>query len=350
MIRKIGNFYGLVDENGTWLLNCRYREIEQISDKLYAVAFGPASNTRIIKYNNDIFNNISTYTVARDYHIEIFHPQKGFVTRNHTTRRCVDNNNKYGILKYSSANTYRTFYGLLSQEGVVLLQPIYDSIDICSKDTFIVKQGKRYCLMTCGGKPITKEYNKITTVDNEIYRCWEGNTVLRPKTKTILDPIIGTGAFSYIDKNGNKIIPGYYTNSRDFNDGLAPFCVDGKWGAIDIAGEVVIECQFEDLLPFHYGFAVAKKDGRYGYISKDGQTKIPFEYHEASSFHLEFETLIVARAKGIWGEIEFQLDGNEITEQYLQEESSNFGWSQEDIDDAYKAAFEGMPEAEWNID
>ena len=91
--------------------------------------------------------------------------------------------------------------------------------------------------------------------------------------------------------------------------------MNGKWGAIDIDGKIVI--------PFEYTDVYSKYE--------NGQCRL-----------MSGDTIHV-----------IDRDGKEI-ETYPRPRSNyddyDSGYSQEDLDDMYRAAFEGDPSAQWNID
>jgi hypothetical protein len=55
-----------------------------------------------------------------------------------------------------------------------------------------------------------------------------------------------------------------------FNEGLAPFCDDGKWGYIDREFKIIIKPQFDQVLGFSEDLACVKIDGKWGFINREG--------------------------------------------------------------------------------
>ena len=99
-----------------------------------------------------------------------------------------------------------------------------------------------------------------------------------------LAPAGKDGIYGYIDKDGNEIIPFEFEDALPFSQGLAPVKKEGMYGYIDKDGKEVIPFEFEDACSFSEGLAPVKKDGMYGYIDKDGKEVIPFEFEDARSF------------------------------------------------------------------
>ena len=107
----------------------------------------------------------------------------------------------------------------------------------------------------------------------------------------------GRGGISYINENGETVIPGtnliaYSNLGHSFSEGLAVAEVDTaglKYGYIDMQGKFVIPATFDGLLPFSEGLARAydadKK--KYGYVKRVNNTlkwAIPAMFKEARNF------------------------------------------------------------------
>jgi hypothetical protein len=80
----------------------------------------------------------------------------------------------------------------------------------------------------------------------------------------------GSQRFGIINKRGNILHAPEYDQTREFHEGLAAVCVDGKWGYVDAGGGWVIAPQFSSADDFWHGLAqVAVKDGP-RYIDRNG--------------------------------------------------------------------------------
>ena len=99
-----------------------------------------------------------------------------------------------------------------------------------------------------------------------------------------LAPAGKDGIYGYIDKNENEIITFEFEDALPFSEGLAPVKKDGMYGYIDKDGKEVIPFEFEDALPFSQDLAPVKKKEKYGYIDKDRKVIIPFEFRDAHPF------------------------------------------------------------------
>lgn len=59
----------------------------------------------------------------------------------------------------------------------------------------------------------------------------------------------------YVDENLEPKTPFCFDDGKDFNEGFAAVCLNGKWGYIDNKGEIVIDFQYGEAYSFQNGFA-----------------------------------------------------------------------------------------------
>lgn len=123
----------------------------------------------------------------------------------------------------------------------------------------------------------------------------------------------------------------------------------GIWGFVDEHAEIVIAPQYENASTFSEERALVKLNGKWGAIDIEGKIVIPFEYTDVYS---KYENGQCRLMSGDTIHV-IDRDGKEI-ETYPRPRSNyddyDSGYSQEDLDDMYRAAFEGDPSAQWNID
>lgn len=84
-------------------------------------------------------------------------------------------------------------------------------------------------------------------------------------------PYCVAGKWGYMDKNGNIAILSQYEEAGAFENGLAIVKLDGKWGVIDIHGKTVFECIYDNISPFSDGYALAETGSENYYLSSDGK-------------------------------------------------------------------------------
>ena len=140
---------------------------------------------------------------------------------------------------------------------------------------------------------------------------------------------------------------------------------DSLWGFVDFNGEIKIQPTFEKVRRFSAGRAAYKQDGRYGFIDINGERITPPLYSDVKNFDVVEQKAKVYIGKyynyvNLNGELmadwlpvrtHFNDAYNDNEEHHYNRYNGTYaqsyeGWSDEEIDEA----FDGNPEAYWNID
>lgn len=105
----------------------------------------------------------------------------------------------------------------------------------------------------------------------------------------------------YVDRKGVLVLPFKYDSGRDFSEGVAPVAVGDKWGYIDSSGQWLLEPQFAEAYPFHAGVAIVQDDHRsLRLISRTGNTLHRIEgYSWVSSTGFNEHGLAVVETRGV---------------------------------------------------
>ena len=228
-------------------------------------------------------------------------------------------------------------WGAISRSGQILIPPVFDEINSSPTSSHItVRIGKRWAIADRSGKLIgSAEYERVNVYDPGLAVVQRGNQqeMIEVPTEKPLplrhDAIYPTqhrqrwivktnGLYGVSDRSGNPIIKQEHpligrkganhfevSNARlralttidgkfltdfifqqigEFNDGLAPAKIEGKWGFIDAKGGMVIEARFSYAYPFLQGLAPVSIDKKYGYIDKTGAFVIRPQFEEAQGF------------------------------------------------------------------
>ena len=59
----------------------------------------------------------------------------------------------------------------------------------------------------------------------------------------------------YVDENMKPLTPFCFDNGKDFKEGLAPVCLNGRWGFMNEKSEILIDFQYGDADAFENGYA-----------------------------------------------------------------------------------------------
>ncbi len=91
------------------------------------------------------------------------------------------------------------------------------------------------------------------------------------------------GLWGY-EQYGELVILHRFQEAGDFEDGLAPVKLNGKFGFINKEGKGVIPYRFDCAGSFSEGLAKVSMSNKWGYIDKSGALVIPFKYSLADDF------------------------------------------------------------------
>lgn len=209
-------------------------------------------------------------------------------------------------------------YGLLSNQGYLLLAPTYRKISTMKGGTFYIAytwEGDYTCLNANGkqmfeprkGKVGNGFYEGLCSYENREtgekgYFDTTGMVVFinnyeykyNPASKEIgmYDPrdkeglhfsegklgLNHQGKFGFIDKAGNEVIPFKYDMVWNFKDGFAKVKLNGKYGFINHSGKEITAIAYDEVNHFYEGLAFVKKGEKCGYIDTNGEEVIPLNF------------------------------------------------------------------------
>jgi len=107
--------------------------------------------------------------------------------------------------------------------------------------------------------------------------------------------------WGFFDTVKNKIvIPVKYEQVQNFNEGLAPVFINGKWGFINTKGILVIEPKFNMVKLFHDSLAAVKLGKSWNYINKNGEIVLKTSFDRVGNF---FNGLAMFKKDHQWGYI-----------------------------------------------
>lgn len=116
------------------------------------------------------------------------------------------------------SNEFGNKYGFQSQNGEIVIPPIYDAVSKFSEGRAAVEINGFWGFIDKSGKKVTPVKYQVVYDFNEGRAC-----VSRDDKK-----------FGCIDKSGKEVIPLKYDNVIDFSDSLAVVNIGAKFGFIDI--------------------------------------------------------------------------------------------------------------------
>ena len=174
------------------------------------------------------------------------------------------------------------------------------------------------------------------------------------------------GQWGIINNLGEIIIPMRFDFIRAVKNGMTVYVKDRKYGIINLIDHYRTAPIFKFLFSFSEGLCAFRSfenaengDGRWGYrysdcglINEKGQIVVPAAYYRIHPF--KEGMAIVESSSHFINQIDH--NGNllrewkELPSREEPYEDHDEGYTQDELEDMYRAAFEGDPSAQWNID
>ena len=215
----------------------------------------------------------------------------------------IKNKSKYDFeiervteINYNIINS-KDRYGVIDREGNVVVEPIYDIVQIPnpSKDIFVCmyeynveKREYKVKVLNAKGNELYPGYDNIQAIPTET--TYDGI----PFEKTVLK-YKKDGKYGLLNINGKEITAAEYDQilAISYKEGMLLVKQNDKCGVININGKIVIPIDYETITADNYynektlyktaGFIVSKKSDegyRYGYINYKGAMVVNTEYTE----------------------------------------------------------------------
>ena len=227
--------------------------------------------------------------------------------------------------------------GFINKQAVLLVEPKYDiTYGSVLKEADFVKVGTRYSYgyPRTNGEVQTYDRYKWGLLDsrgNIVLECLFANTAVSDDKELFTLKSYDSG-YCVVDRNGNKIVQnGEYNIIDGYTRGYARVKKGKKWGIIDADGNIVLPIEYDEVWSFHN-----KPELNFTRVKKNGYMRFYF-----ATGKLIDEKLNYTRQYNI-GDYR---DGHygEFAGTYAQDVA---GYS----DDVINDAFDGEPDAYWNID
>lgn len=264
---KKGEKWGLMDMNGTLILQPKYSELYINNDKYISLKDGHKSG--IALYSGEIILDPIYADIRRDE----YHPLFVFMKDN-KRGLCHWNGAQLLPMEYDEIRIKRDYiqlkkgekYGLSDTLGRIILEAKYDHLQTPYgwRMAFFQQDGKWGAVSWAGREIIPALYDDLYDNRNWIFARKDGK-------------------MSGFSLNGKSLFANA-DNMRKIED-LLFFQQGDKWKAVDVNGTQIIPPNYSDIgHSMSYGPLPVEKNGKWGYINEKNETVIPFIYDKASSF------------------------------------------------------------------
>lgn len=255
---KKGGEWGLMDFQGDLVLKHAYdsigRGLNLTFPAKYVGSWGilNAFGHWLVQPGYESMSTLARFYVAERRGLKNIFTAEG--SNLYTTRaRLVQGNESIEILSNGK-------YGLISDQGVVIFDPIYDQVS--HKGDFYLGGSSR------GG--VIKDSNgefllRLDEGVSEVFDLREG-----------FFHIVKNGLHGFVDEQGRLRIANRYDSARAFHEERAAIMIRGSWGFIDKEEELVIQPYFKEVSDFKDGLAIVTSDLK-GLIDLNGQMVINME-------------------------------------------------------------------------
>lgn len=177
--------------------------------------------------------------------------------------------------KYANANLTKARYGLIDTLGNVIVTPQYQEAWVATKKNIVAaKSNNKYGILDEDGKIL------LPFIYDELEcQSYNGGTFLLKKSKK----------FSYADSTGKIISKREYDFGESFWSRRARVSINGKFGFIDSTGTEVVPLIYKAAEPFYYNVAIVGDGNKFGMINNKGEIIEPIEYERIVDIYDEKE-------------------------------------------------------------
>ena len=157
-------------------------------------------------------------------------------------------------------------YGVLSEDGAVVVTPQYDSISHYSSGLAVVYHNRQFGVIDKTGTFTIPFSLKLV----ELYDFHDG-IALAAQLNLMTSRI--RKQYGFIDENGITVVPFIYEDGhKAFSNGLAGMRLNGAWGFINLQGENIIPFLYDTVSRFSNGRSKVVYHGLIHTIDTQGRT------------------------------------------------------------------------------
>lgn len=186
-----------------------------------------------------------------------------------------------------------------------------------------------------GNEIVSCMFHKIERLKNKFFR-------------TSIEDNNGNRKYGCLNQKCVEVLPPIYDFIFDFSSGFS-IVIDQnqKYGLINIEGVFVLPLNYDLIKTFEDGLAIISQNGKCGFIDTKLNIVVPIIYDKVDPFNGKNTTGVCL--DGEWLKIE--RTGVVIIDDYGYDHDKMYTeYTDSELRDMYRGAFEGFPDAEWNVD
>ncbi len=222
-------------------------------------------------------------------------------------------------------------YGLIDFNESILVDFLYDRMEFIVDNYFLIEKDN------CGGvlnilKPENLKLKEIK------YHSYSEGTVIVSKDINDEDELFGVE-----DYEGNELISFTYSSLSKFENGIAIAELNNKSSLINKNFHFQHAWSFDSIIRKDNGYFLTKLRKKYGLLNPDGSLLLKAQYS-----NIEFlKSCFKIEKDGRYNYLDF--NGKFEDDEWQQQESGET-CTQQELNDMYRDAFDGFPDAVWNVD
>jgi hypothetical protein len=303
----INGKFGLIKEDGTYLVEPSYSYIEDFDTRSNRYIFTSKQKSGILDENGKIIVEPEYDVIESSYYAS----KKFIAKKTGESAKVLDHNGKLISKTYQEVYSYdygfQTLlngqYGLLSNDGREILPNSYSSITPVNKKIFFVEDFQGNKLL------VDDKNNQLTKTKYSDFKIVYENGGYYGNAVAYLAAI--KGRFGLLDLSFNTIHP----FSKELmevinvnNTNYIKFKMNGKWGMINLAGKEIVKPIYNDISVALEKVLIVSKGGKvnewggvegakYGVIDENGKERIKLIYDDVKMY---YQNIVTLKLKDNW--------------------------------------------------
>lgn len=169
-----------------------------------------------------------------------------------------------------------SLWGLLDQSGIVIVDPLYESISWRNGYYELSRDGL-YVVLDQQGRTV---YNSLLGIQ-QLVGYSEDYYLVKKNNR-----------WGFLDFAGRLRISNRYDSAQLFSEGLAPILINRKWGFIDKDEALIIQPYYQEVGSFKKGHCIVRGNGGYGLLDSQGNEVVQTVWQRIESLPTDNYLLI----------------------------------------------------------